>query len=334
MTWLRYLSACAALFSSAALAQPAALPAPDSRAVLHAITENDAYGAARSDRWYTNGVRFGYGSPEGALPSPLAALDGAIGRLLGPAQSRWGVALGQNIYTPRSTLPYVPDPRDRPYAGYAYLEGSLDRRTANTLDRFTLAAGVVGPGSLARKTQDIVHDLIGSKIPHGWRYQIRDEATLNLGWQRTWRYRLASLPGGFAVDTLPAAEVALGSVAIYAQASTRLRIGQGLEQDFGAPRIRPGGADTPAPVGDSFGWYVFGGAAGRAVGRDLFLDGSTWRSNSPSVTRRNLVGDVEAGLAVFWNGVRLSYTHDWRSLEFTGQKKWFTYGIFNLTMAF
>ncbi len=334
MRRILYLSAGAALLGGGAMAEPAALPAPDTRSTLNFLTENDSYAPPRTDRWYTNGVRLGYSSPEAALPAPLAAMDGAIGRLLGPAQSRWGLALGQNIYTPRNTATFVPDRADRPYAGYAYLEASLDRRTEFTLDRFSLAGGIVGPGSLGRKTQDIVHELIGSKIPHGWRYQMRDEITFNLGWQRTWRYRLANLPGGLAVDALPAAEVALGTVAVYGQASARLRLGQGLERDFGPARIRPGGADTPAPLGEGFGWYVFAGGAGRLVGRDLFLDGSTWRSGSPSVHKRNAVADMEAGLAVFWNNVRLSYTHDWRTQEFTGQRKWFTYGIVNLAVAF
>jgi hypothetical protein len=328
------MSAGLALLTGGALAQNAGLPAPDTRAVLHAITENDSYAPARTDRWYTNGVRFGYSSPEAQLPGPVAALDSALARLFGPAQSRWGIGLGQNIYGPRDTRAYVPDPHDRPYAGYLYVEGSLDRRTANTLDRFTLAAGIVGPGSLGRKTQDIAHELIGSRIPHGWRYQMRDEATLNLGWSRIWRYRLANLPGGLEVDTLPSAEVALGTVAIYAQAGARLRFGQGLGGDFGTPRIRPGGGDTAAPLGQGFGWYVFGGGAGRVVGRDLFLDGSTWRASSPSVKRRNAVADMEAGGAVFWHNVRLSYTHDWRTEEFAGQKKWFTYGIATLSVAF
>ncbi len=328
------ISAGLALLAGAAAAQQAPLPAPDPRAVLHLSTENDAFAPARTDRWYTNGFRLGYSSPEAQLPGPVEALDAALGRLLGPAQSRWGLSLGQNIYTPRNTAAYVPDPHDRPYAGYLYLEGSLDRRTETTLDRFTVAGGIVGPGSLGRKTQDIVHDLIGDKRPHGWRYQLRDEPTFNLGWQRIWRYRLANLPGGIEVDTLPAAEIALGSVAVYGQAGARLRLGQGLGGDFGTPRVRPGGGDSAAPVGQGFGWYLFGGGSGRVVGRDLFLDGSTWRSNSPSVAKRNLVGDMEAGGAVFWHNVRLSYTHDWRSEEFVGQKKWFTFGIITLSAAF
>ena len=327
------LSTVIALTAGTAMAQPAPLPAPDPRGVVSMIAENDSFGITKADRWYTSGVRLGYSSPEAMLSGPLEALDNALARLFGPAQSRWGVGIGQNIYTPRDIRAFVPNPTDRPYAGYAYVEASLDRRTANTLDRFTIQAGIIGPGSLARKTQDITHELIGSGIPRGWRYQMRDEPTFNLGWQRTWRQELLRLPAGLAVDSLPAVELAAGTVAVYAQAGLRLRLGQGLDRDFGTPRIRPGGADNPAPVGQGFGWYVFAGASGRAVARDVFLDGSTWRSSSPSVQKRPLVGDLEAGAAIFWHDIRLSATQVWRSEEFTNQRKSFNYGIISLSFA-
>lgn len=327
------------LLAAAALALPAAaqdlrLPPPDPRATLHIVSENDAFGFQGTDRWYTNGFRLGYQSPEGTLPGPMSWLDSALAGLLGPANTRWGVALGQNIYTPADIGRFIPDPRDRPYAGYSYLDFSLDRRTANRLDRVSLQLGVVGPTSLARNTQDIVHNLLQDHAPHGWRYQLRDEPTFNLGWQRIWRQRLLDLPGGLAVDALPAAEVALGTVAVYGQGAFRIRLGQGLERDFGPARIRPGNADAAAPVGDDFGWYVFGGAAGRLVGRDIFLDGNTWRTNGPSVKKRIGVGDFEAGAAMFWRGVRLSLTQDWRTEEFANQRKWFNYGIISLAVGF
>jgi lipid A 3-O-deacylase len=322
------------LAAGSAKAQPAPLPPPDPRAVLNFVTENDSYGLNNSDRWYTNGIRLGYSSPEAALPGPVAALDEALANIFGAAQSRWGLAIGQNMYTPRDLRRSPPDPNDRPYAGYLYLEGSLDRRTSNTLDRFTVQLGVVGPSALGKEAQDFVHSIIGGRKAQGWHYQLQDEPTFNLGWQRTWRYHVASLPYGLDTDVLPSLELAAGTVAVYAQTGARFRIGQGLNQDFGPPRIRPGGSDAPAPVGEGFGWYVFGGASGRLVGRDIFLDGNTWRSHSPSVDKNILVGDFEVGAAMFWHNVRLSYTHDWRSEEFSGQKKFFTFGSISLSVAF
>jgi hypothetical protein len=326
--------AMAAIFALPSLAAAQPLPPPDPRATLHVVAENDAFGNNRTDRWYTNGLRLGYQSPESELPLPFGWLNQGLEGLLGPANARWGVALGQNIYTPSNVRSFVPSPSDRPYAGYAYLDFLLDRRTANRLDRFSLQAGVVGPSSLARKTQGIFHELIGEREARGWRYQLRNEPSFNLGWQRIWRQRVVTLPGGIAVDVLPAAEVAAGTVAVYGQGALRMRLGQGLERDFGPARIRPGNADAPAPVGEGFGWYVFAGAAGRLVGRDIFLDGNTWRQGSPSVKRRTGVADYEAGVAVFWNGVRLSLTESWRTEEFAGQRKWFNFGIISLTASF
>ncbi|MBV1798379.1 lipid A deacylase LpxR family protein [Siccirubricoccus sp. G192] len=308
------------------------LPPPDPRAVVSLLTENDTY-AAQTDRWYTNGFRLGYSSAEGSLPAPLAWVDRGLGGLLGPAQTRWGLALGQNMYTPVDKRLSNPDPRDRPYAGYLYGEISLDRRTETTLDRLSLQVGVVGPSSLARPTQDVVHNMLSDRQARGWHYQLQDEPVFNLGWDRTWRVPAFTLPAGLAVDALPTLGVAAGTVQIYAAAGARVRLGQGLNRDFGPPRIRPTISDAPAPVGEGFGWYVFAGAGGRAVARDIFLDGNTWR-DSRSVDHRPFVGDLELGVAVFWHNIRLSYTQDWRSKEFVGQSKSFHFGALSLSVAF
>ena len=127
---------------------------------------------------------------------------------------------------------------------------------------------MVGPSSLARPTQDVVHELIGDRQARGWHYQVHDEPVFNLAWDRTWRLPLVTLPGGFGVDALPTLTLAAGTVQTYAAAGGRLRIGQGLKQDFGPPRIRPAIADMPAPVGEGFGWYLFVGAGGRAVAHE------------------------------------------------------------------
>jgi hypothetical protein len=237
------------------------------------------------------------------------------------------------MYTPIDKRLSNPDPRDRPYAGYLYAELSLDRRTQTTLDRYSLQVGVVGPTALARQAQDVVHSILGDRQARGWHYQLHDEPVFNLGWDRTWRLPVASLPGGLAVDALPSLTLAAGTVQTYAGIGGRVRIGQGLDRDFGAPRIRPAIADSPAPVGEGFGWYLFAGAGGRAVARDIFLDGNTYR-DSRSVDHRPFVGDLEVGAAVFWQNIRLSYTQDFRSKEFVGQKKDFVFGALSLSFAF
>ena len=105
------------------------------------------------------------------------------------------------------------------------------------------------------------------------------------------------------VDALPQVLVGAGTVRDYAQAGVSFRLGQGLGSDFGVPRIQPGlsGADAYTPT-LPFAWYVFAGVDGQAVARDVFLDGSTFRTNSPHVTKRVFLGEGAGGAGA--DGVR------------------------------
>ena len=329
------LVSAAFLLSGAPAARAQELPPADPRIVLNLITENDSYGLDGTDRWYTNGLRLGWQSGEDALPGPVAWLDQRLADLFGPARTRWGLAVSQSIFTPVNKQLSTPDPRDRPYAGLLYAEIGLNRRTADRLDRFALQVGLVGPSALGRQAQDFVHSILGASQPRGWGAQLPDEPQVNLLWDRTWRMPLP-VPGmteapGF--DLLPNLALALGTGQIHAGAGARLRFGQGLSEDFGPPRIRPALAPAPAPAGEEFGWYVFAGANGRVVGRDVTLNGTLWRS-SPSVDPRHLVGELELGAAAFWRGIRLSFTHVWRSKEFVAQTAPFRFGSISVSVAF
>jgi hypothetical protein len=50
----------------------------------------------------------------------------------------------------------------------------------------------------------------------------------------------------------------------------------------------------------------------------MFLDGNSF-VESPSVDKRFLVADLQAGVALTFNQLRLSYTQVWRTKEFSGQ---------------
>jgi hypothetical protein len=327
-------TAAVLLAAGGAAAQPASLPPPDPRGTASFVIENDSLKllGKSTDRWYTSGVRLGWSSAEGGLPGPLAWADDGLTALLGPANTRLRFDFGQNFFTPVNKRLEDPDPRDRPYAGILYGTVGLDRRSWGTLDRFELQLGIVGPGSLARDTQSFIHRVADNPVPEGWGRQLRNEPVFNVNAERIWRVPVVGTAFG-DVDVLPAAGAQLGTVRVSASAGARARFGQGLERDFGTPRIRPAIADAPAPVGEGFGWYVFGGVGGYVVGRDIFLDGNTWR-DSRSVDRRTFVADLEVGAAVFWQNVRLSYTQVWRTKEFDDQSRMFTFGSVSLAFSF
>jgi len=310
------LTILAALFAAPAFAQA---PSPDPRGSLTFSYENDTLGG--SDRYYTSGLQLAWRSPSAELPSILTGLDQRLDFLLGPGTLRWGLGLGHQIYTPRDTLTRTPDPRDRPYAGYLFGALVLQRQEANALSTFEVQAGVIGPSALGEFVQNNVHDLIRDDSANGWDRQLKDEPALNVVFERIARSVPVAL-GSWEADLLLSGAASLGNVATYAGAGLALRVGQGLEADFGAPRIRPalvGSQFFQPPAGSDFGWYAFAGLNGRAVARDIFLDGNTFR-DGPSVDRRPLVGDLSAGLVVHWRGVRLAYSQVFRTEEFYGQR--------------
>ncbi|QQS10674.1 MAG: lipid A deacylase LpxR family protein [Rhodospirillales bacterium] len=326
---------------------PTKADAPDNRtpkAILTIQIENDFLSRwARSDRDYTNGIRLGWLSAPVAMPRWLASAT-TVPTFLGERKAdsvvrRWGVSIGQNLYTPADTGRRDLIANDRPYAGWAYIGFALqyayvvDDQPVR-LDTIQLDIGVVGPAAAGRFSQNNWHTLIGADKARGWRNQLRNEPTVNLTFERRWRVgRLdLSLPLGLESDVIPRIGVAVGNVATYAAIGGTIRIGNDLRNDFGPPRARPSmpGSETFG-ARDGFGWYVFAGVDGQAYARNIFLDGNTFR-DSHNVDRRPFVLDVQAGVALLFRSARVSLTHVLRSPEFSEQRRWAQFG--SVSVAF
>lgn len=309
-------------------------PPQDPHGIFTFQAENDGASTLRgtSDQNYTSGLRLGYTTGTNAVPGFLQGVGRAV---WGDGVQRISFDLSQSIFTPRDTQRNPPDPRDRPYAGYLRLSAALIHDSDNARSLLGMSLGVIGPAALGRQVQNGFHDIIGDTENRGWHSQLRDEPAIEFLAERTWRIPVARF-GGLEVDTLPALTAGVGTVRDYVQAGASIRLGQGLGSDFGAPRIRPGlsGNDPYTPT-RPFVWYVFAGADGQAIARDVFLDGSTFRSNSPHVTKKPFVGEFQAGLAMMLYGVRLSYTQTWQTTSFSGQKAGlFNFGSFAASVRF
>ena len=309
-----------------ALAAPPA-PAPptaDPASIVTIQLENDAVSTFRgtSDQYYTAGQRISYTSPTTAVPDFLAEFGRNV---WGDGTQRISVNLGQSIFTPRDTQARRADPRDRPYAGYLHLDASLLHDTADTRSVIGVSLGVVGPSALGEQVQNGFHNIIGDTPNRGWKSQLRDEPAVEVLLEQTYRLPLTQF-SGIEVDVLPSLTAGVGTVRDYVQAGGVVRFGQGLKSDFGPARIRPGlsGSDAYTPT-RPFAWYAFAGLDGQAVGRDVFLDGNTFRSNSPHTTKRFFVGEAQAGLALMAYGVRLTYTQVFQTPSFDRQRS----GVFN-----
>jgi len=136
-----------------------------------------------------------------------------------------------------------------------------------------------------------------------------------------------------SVDLSPHVGAGLGNVYTYAAGGATLRFGQNLPTSSGPRSIRPGppGSDyyQAAPDGR---WYLFLGLEGRAVARNIFLDGNTF-TDGPSVDKYVFVGEVRAGIAVIMGRYRLAYAQVYRSKQFHGQVPE-TFGALSLSTEF
>jgi lipid A 3-O-deacylase len=291
------------------------------------LEENDSL-FFNSDKHYTQGLRLSNLSPNLKPESAWNDVFNFVGRITPIFQDggdrRIALFLGQSIFTPKDLSAIPPDPRDRPYAGWLYAGASLlqdtDRRRLENLE---LDAGIVGPGSLAKQVQNDFHQFIGIAQANGWSSQLQNEPGVMLTYERLWRLPLAGDPNN-GIDIVPQLGATAGNIMTYGEAGALLRLGKGLQADYGPVRIRPALSgtdyfDATALNGD-YGFYFFVGAQGRAVGHNIFLDGNTFR-NSPSVPKKNLVADLQAGFSFFWSAsFRFDLSVVRRTEEFHGQR--------------
>lgn len=306
--------------------------AEDSHGTLSIIFENDIFD--HTDQHYTNGVGVVWVPAQKEQPEWVYALIDLVPWM--PKQGRigHGYMFGQSMYTPDDIQLTDPPLNERPYAGWLYGTVGVGVETSQELDVLTFTLGLVGPASMADKTQKFVHELVGSGEPMGWGTQLGNELGVVAMYQHSWREAATTPLLGFEMDLTPYFGGALGNVYTYADGGLTVRWGRHLPHDYGPPRIQPStfgsGVFTPS---DRFGWYLFAGVEARAVARNIFLDGNTFR-NSRSVDKETVVGDMQLGAVLSWKTMRLGYTYVMRSREYSGQPKNDRFGAITWSMMF
>jgi lipid A 3-O-deacylase len=294
------------------------------------LEENDSL-YFNSDKHYTQGLRLSNLGPDIGGQSawqgpfnllsdiaPVFSQDGA------KSSRRYSMLFGQSIFTPKNLTLKPPDPHDRPYGGWLYGGVSLLQETnERMLENFEVDLGVVGPGALGKQVQNNFHQLIGVGQAKGWSNQIQHEVGGMLSYERLWRLPLIG-DGTDGLDVVPQVGATVGNVFTYGDAGGMIRIGKNLRADYGPARIRPALSGTDYfnsdLLDDNFGFYVFAGAQGRVVGRNIFLDGNSFRQ-SPQIRKKTLVADLQAGVSVFWStALRMDFSAVRRTDEFVGQR--------------
>ena len=310
------------------VASSAAAPASD-HGTLSLLFENDIF--YKTDRDYTNGVELSYTTATQDTPKLFVDLARLLPFFSTSGSVRASYAFGQSIYTPSHLGLTDPPLTDRPYAGFLYGGFGLADDTGRRLDQIELQVGVIGPSSLASDTQTFVHKILNDRPPMGWQTQLRGEPGIVLTYSRNLKLIPRQSFLGLFIDLEPHYGGAVGNVYDYANVGAMARIGFNIPDDYGPLRIEPSlpGSGFFQSTGD-IGAYVFVGVDGRAVARNLFLDGNTWE-RSRHVDKNILVGDLELGAAVTFNFMQITFTHVIRTKEYKTQTAADQFGAVNLS---
>lgn len=317
--------------------------------------ENDLF--ANTDRFYTNGIKLSWISPDMNYfrdldwlkkKTKIRNLSKRIINLLPfsrnpDMQRNIALSVGQKMFTPADISRRDLINGDRPYAGWLYGSVAFHNKNDRVLNTVEIQAGLIGDWSLARQTQDFIHGLRGIDKAQGWGNQLNNEFGFALIYDRKKRVvRRTDFSGQWGVDLITHYGGAAGTVFTNVDAGAELRLGWNLPTDFGSALIRPAG-DTNAPAdtkdpryeprGKTFSFHVFAAATGRLVLHDIFLDGNTF-SRSHSVTRELLVGDFVIGASLVYRKVKFSYAQVLRTKEFKAQQGGHNFGSISISYTY
>lgn len=302
--------------------------------------ENDNFGGG-TDRYYTSGVRATWFNAKTDVPKPIQEITEHIPTFDVNEETGTFFTLGHNLYSPEDIRQESLQINDRPWAAFLYGSVGLANVTYNEdtphhVDELEFTLGLVGPEALGKQTQRFVHQYITpeSPDPRGWKNQLNFEPGLMVSWQRRMPYAWSYDSEYFNARLEPSFNVTLGNIRTHAGFGGMLVIGSSQLQDT-PPRVRPAvpGTGVFLDSGHLIDWQLFVGANGRAVARDIFLDGNTF-SDSHSVDKRYFVGDLTAGATLSFDDYRLAYTLNLRSKEFKKQDENSIFGSLTLTKRF
>ena len=302
-----------------------------------------------TDRYYTNGMKISWISRDLSNYRDIVTfpwMHRLIERLPlinDPGEQRTvSVSLGQNMYTPEDKKRTDLIKNDRPYAGITYLALGLHSRNARQMDTLELDTGIVGRHSYAEDCQTEFHRWIGAEKANGWDNQLHDEPILNLYFERKWKILQIRSSEGFGFDCIPHAGLAVGNAYTGANLGGQVRFGWNIPNDFGTYLIRPG-SDSSSPLDDTdprffrlfhrIGIHLFFGVNGKAVARNILLDGNTFR-DSHSVDKEPFVADFIGGVGIIIHRVKITYSYVYQTKEFETQKDEQKFGAIAASFTF
>lgn len=277
---------------------------PGSRQLILDIGNDLFSGPDQTDRNLTNNITVGIfadGLPDWGYEFFENTLSKADSNF-------YSITLSQYIFTPDDITKEVPDPKDHPYAGWLFASGTVGARIGESLVLYGVDAGIVGPSSLAEKAQVEFHRLVGSQMPKGWKYQLKDEPGVNFRYKLVYRGYYDNK--GLEKEFLYHGGGSLGNVNTHIELGAVGRVGINIPDNMN---------HAPSLSSERVGFYVVVKGDQRLVIRDLFLDGNTFQE-SASVEKRLLVASGSLGVVVSYADFEVGYSYDVSSRRFKTQE--------------
>ena len=250
-------------------------------------------------------------------------------------------SFGQNIFTPEDIEAEDVVKDERPYAGITYMSVGFHSRLERQMDTVEVSMGLVGPGSYAEECQKAVHGIFDDIQPNGWDNQLDNELVLEIMYEHKKKITQSGIGSGFGYDLILNTGAGLGNALIYYNLGLAYRIGWNIPNDFGILPIRTVSSfngsvennDSGSSQYRKLGAQLFISAEGRAILHNIFLDGNTF-SDSHSVNKKPVVGDLMAGLNISMGNAQLRFAYVFRSKEYETQTKAQKFGSINFSFSY
>jgi lipid A 3-O-deacylase len=296
--------------------------------------ENDTrkMGGPGSDQSYSNGIKISYIYAENRIPRwsrPVVHGLSFLAPDLEKAKLNYAFSAGHQIYTPNNTQETALIKDDRPYAGWLYLGFMVCLRQDKVEHFLELNLGTLGPSALGQEIQNTTHGMIGEEKALGWSNSLNDEPAIQLFYQKRYKRSLSD-----QIDFIPSYGAALGNVKVSAQIGALVRLGINLPDDFGPSRPSAGDSDPfVAPRQNEFNnrksFYVFAGARGNWIARNIFLDGNSFRE-SPRVTKYPITFSTEFGMGAQFDRYSVVWRFVTKSPEFEEKRSFNSFASVSL----
>lgn len=239
--------------------------------------DNDVF--LGTDKGYTNGVFLKFNSSTTTDITENSAFPlktvGSWLPLNTHSNKGWGIKVGQQIWTPTDISSPVEGAHDRPYTGFLFAEASIFEYTSSFANKYTLMLGGVGPDTLAKNSQKIVHRIIDSPKPLGWARQIQNQSVVNLTYEGQQLLTRAKSWQDKEYDTSLSGRINAGNYQSEIALGSTIRWGHSLNESFASVGSSPGKfIDSSALSTSREGQFLYVSLEGRYRFQDITIDGA------------------------------------------------------------